>query len=120
MILVDTSVWVAFMNGSCPALAKALESGQVLCHPFILGELACGNLANRTQILHDLEHLPKAVVASHLEVLVMIEKNELNGKSIGWVDMHLLASTLLTSSKLWTLDKQLNSIAELLSCIYPI
>ena len=112
MILVDTSVWVSHFREGNAGLADLLINGEVACHPFIVGELACGNLKNRTAILSLLESLPTAVVAEHEEILTFIEGNQLMGKGLGYVDIHLLASALLTRVSIWTLDKRLEQIAD--------
>ena len=112
MILVDTSVWVDHFRGANPALSEVLGGALVLTHPFVIGELACGSLSNRTRILADLNALPLAVSATHEEVLRLIEQRELWGRGIGWIDGHLLASALLSNCELWTLDRQLHQAAD--------
>ena len=113
MILVDASVWIDHLRQSDHALVQALEAGQVLVHPFIVGELACGNLANRRQVLNLLQALPQAPVASHEEVLGFIERRQLMGRCIGYVDVHLLASVALEgTSTLWTRDRLLAVVAR--------
>ncbi len=107
MILVDTSVWVAHFRNGAVGLDTSLTDGQVVCHPFIIGELACGNLKNRSQILSLLAKLPLARFADHEEVMHLIEKYHLMGKGLGYIDVHLLASALLTNISLWTHDKRL-------------
>lgn len=107
MILADTSVWVAHLRSGSPDLARALDEGEVLGHPHVIGELACGNLRNRKEILSLLTDLPQAIQATHQEALECIERNRLQGKGLGWTDVHLLASALLTPSRLWTLDAAL-------------
>jgi len=112
MTLVDTSVWIAHFRKGGPQLGKLLRETSVLVHPFIVGELACGNLKNRTHILRDLEALPSAVFATHEEVMRLIEDRKLWGLGIGWVDAHLLASALLSKCALWTLDARLARAAH--------
>lgn len=113
MILVDTSVWIDHLHRGVPALVEALDSGAVLTHPFVIGELACGNLRRREEILSLLGALPRATVATHEEVLVLIEQRELMGRGLGYVDAHLLASVTLTDgARLWTTDKRLAAIAN--------
>lgn len=107
MILVDTSVWVAHLRKGGVGLADFLTKALVLVHPFVVGELACGDLRNRARILSDLEALPSAVSATHEEVVELIEDRKLWGLGIGWVDVHLLASALLSHCQLWTLDRNL-------------
>lgn len=112
MILVDTSVWVDHFRSKTNHLSELLESNRVLIHPLIIGELACGNLKNRAQILKLLSRLTFAPSASHDETLYFIEKNKLMGKGVGYIDVQLLASTALeTGAKLWTNDKRMKGIA---------
>jgi len=113
VILVDTSVWVSHFRAHNQTLARLLESGQTLTHPFVIGEIALGNLRERSVVLHDLALLPCANVASEAEVLHFISRNSLFGIGIGYVDVHLLASVRLRSgNRLWTLDKHLRAAAE--------
>jgi predicted nucleic acid-binding protein len=118
MVLVDTSVWVSHLRESHDDLANLLNDGEVACHPFIVGELACGNLKNRTIILSLLETLPMAAAVEHEEVLSFIERRRLMGKGLGYVDVHLLASAVLSRLSLWTLDKKLGQVAEMLRLRY--
>lgn len=111
MILVDTSVWIEHLRRGSERLQALLYDEQVLCHPFIIGELACGTLRNRQEILSLLSALPEARVAEHEEVLHLVEGRHLYGRGLGWVDAHLLASALLTKCTLWTLDKPLRKVA---------
>lgn len=107
MVLVDSSVWVRHLRAGESGLEILLNDGRVVCHPFIVGELACENLKNRTEILSLLRCLPMARQAEHEEVLQFIESNQLMGTGIGYVDAHLLASAVLTAIPFWTLDKKL-------------
>lgn len=119
MILVDTSVWVDHLRAGDAALGERLNHSQVLMHPFVLGELACGNLRSRGEVLRLLKALPQAIVASDEEVLFFIERNALMGRGIGYVDAHLLAAVALGgSTQLWTRDKRLRSVAEALNLAY--
>ena len=111
MILVDTSVWIEHLRAGSDRLRTLLFDEQVLCHPFIVGELACGTLRNQQEILGLLSALPEARVAEHDEVLHLVEGRHLYGRGLGWVDAHLLASALLTRCTLWTLDKPLRKAA---------
>lgn len=116
MILVDTSVWVDHLRKGGSALPQFLDAGEVLSHPFVIGELALGYLEPRGPILEALQKLPSAVVASHLEVLQFIEQHRLFERGVGYVDVHLLASTRLTASAtLWTRDKRLFDAAKRLA-----
>jgi len=118
MVLVDTSVWVSHFRKGNIELADLLHDGEVAIHPFVVGELACGNLKNRTLILSLLKSLPMGVEAEHEEVLAFIEKNRLMGKGLGYVDAHLITSAVLTGVSLWTLDKRLGQVAYLLHRSY--
>jgi len=119
MILVDTSVWVDHLRDGTPALAAALEQGRVLTHPFVLGELACGNLKNRGEVLQLLGELPAAPMATDPEALDFIERRALMGRGIGYVDVHLLASVALAgTAQLWTRDKRLAAVAADLKLAY--
>ncbi len=112
MILVDTSVWIEHLRLASAILAELLEAGEVLGHPFVLGELALGNLRQRNDVLRMLRKLPQATSASHGEVLQLINREVLFGRGIGYVDAHLLAATRLTvGSKLWTRDRRLHAVA---------
>jgi len=112
MTLVDTSVWVEHLRRGNARMKGLLSAGQVLCHPFVLGELACGNLQKRRQVLALLTALPAAQLASHDEVLHLVDTYQLFGRGLGWVDVHLLASALLSKCGLSTLDKPLATAAE--------
>jgi len=111
-LLADTSVWVDHLRRGNRELARALEDERVVTHPFVIGELACGNLANRAEVLDLLQRLPSATVASHEEALAFVERRKLMGRGIGWVDVHLLASATLSDDvELWTLDARLARVA---------
>jgi predicted nucleic acid-binding protein len=112
MILADTSVWVDHLRKRDAALVHLLDKSEIVIHPFIVGELALGNLRHRQTVLETLNLLPSAVVASHEETLEFIEKNQLQGFGIGYVDAHLLAATRLTAgATIWTRDRKLHSAA---------
>lgn len=106
-MLVDTSVWVDHLRKGNARLESALETSEVWCHPFVQGELACGNLGNREGILSLLEALPLAPMMSHAEALSLVESRMLMGQGLGWVDVNLLGSALLAGITLWTLDQRL-------------
>lgn len=112
MILVDTSVWVDHLHAGDHTLVRLLENRQVLVHPFVIGELALGNIRRRANLLAELQNLPQARAASDQEVLRFIELHELFGLGIGYVDAHLLAAVRLTAgATLWTRDKRLLAVA---------
>lgn len=119
MTLADTSVWVDHLRRSRHGLAALLEDDEVLCHPFVVGELACGSLANRDRFLRLLSALPRAVVAEHEEVVRLVDDRRIHGRGLGWVDMHLLASSILEGCALWTLDKRLEAVASELGVAVP-
>jgi predicted nucleic acid-binding protein len=118
MVLVDTSVWVAHFREGNDRLRAALDKGEVLSHPFVIGELACGNLENRREILDLLQSLPRAAAVSDEEVRRFIELRRLMGIGLGYIDVHLLASALVTGVPLWSLDRTLHKTAERLSVSY--
>jgi len=118
MVLVDTSVWVSHLRHGNEDLQKLLYEGEVVSHPFIVGELACGNLKNRHEILTYLQSLPMAILAEDEEVLKFIENNQLMGKGLGYIDVHLIASAVLTNVLLWTLDKTLDKFTEKIGINY--
>jgi predicted nucleic acid-binding protein len=116
MILVDTSVWIDHLRSRDAVLESLLEAGHVLTHPFVIGELACGNIKYRETILSLLKDLPAAMTATDDEALLYIEKHTLMGIGIGYIDIHLLASVALTGAAgLWTRDKRLLLAAESLA-----
>lgn len=112
MILVDTSVWVDHLRASDSRLFALLQAGQVLAHPFVIGEIALGHLNRRQMVLSDLARLPQAVVARDDEVLHFIERSGFAGTGLGYIDVHLLASAqLLPGTALMTRDKRLRDAA---------
>jgi len=112
MVLVDTSVWIDHLRNGVTLLEDLLSSGDVTIHPFVIGELACGNLSNREEILSLLSALPTVKLATHSEVLHLVEKHGLSGRGLGWIDVHLLASALLSGVALWTVDRRLKVMLE--------
>jgi predicted nucleic acid-binding protein len=106
-VLVDTSVWIDHFRRGNARLEAILHAGEVRTHPFVVGELACGNLVKRDEVLQLLRSLPEVVAATNDEVLEFVERNRLMGAGIGWIDAHLLASTVLTPTSLWSLDAKL-------------
>jgi hypothetical protein len=116
MILVDTSVWIDHFRVGDKGLIEILNGNEVSIHPFVIGELACGNLQNRSEVLALLNDLPKIPVASDEEVLFFIERHKLMGRGIGYIDAHLLAASVLAElTRIWSCDKRLNQIAKSLN-----
>ena len=119
MILVDTAVWIDHFRDRSSVLAELLERGEVLGHPWVTGELALGCLRGRVEILRLLGHLPQATVATAAELLAFIERHELFGLGIGYVDAQLLAATMLTDdAQLRTSDRRLSKAAERVGAVY--
>lgn len=118
MVLADTSVWISHFRTGNTHFFELLEEGQVISHPFVVGELACGALEPRGQILGDLRRLPPAKTATDEEVLDLIERHHLWGTGLGFIDVHLLTSALLSHAPLWTNDKHLKAAAQVLDVAY--
>jgi len=110
--LVDTSVWVDHFRRGNVKLQHLLAEGTVLTHPFVIGELACGSIKNRHEVLGLLTALRHASLAEHDEVLEMLHRKQLFGRGLGWIDAHLLASAVLSQAVLWTLDRPLNNASQ--------
>jgi predicted nucleic acid-binding protein len=120
MILVDTSVWVRHFRMGDKKLAGFLDDGEVACHSFILGEVACGNLKHRSEVLSLLKALPSVPVAEDDEVMLLLEREKLYGKGMGWIDAHLLGSALLGDCALWALEASLKRAAAHLRVGYSL
>lgn len=114
MILVDTSIWIDHIRRPNSRVIGLLDAQQVCVHPWVVGELACGNLADRANTLYLLRSQPQVAVASDDEVLFFIEKHGIAGKGVGYLDMHLLAAAALGGVKIWTRDRRLREVAALL------
>jgi predicted nucleic acid-binding protein len=113
VILADTSVWVDHLRVADKTLMRQLNAGMILGHPFVMGEIALGNLQRREVILGALSDLPQASVATDAEVLSFVDRHALLGRGVGYVDVHLLAAVQLTAgARLWTHDKRLQGVAE--------
>jgi predicted nucleic acid-binding protein len=112
MVLVDTSIWIDHLRHSDSGLASLLEGGDAVCHPLVIGELACGHLHPRREILHRLALLPSATMARHPEVLAFIEAHRLSGLGLGFIDMHILAAAKLDGLRVWSRDKAMRAAAE--------
>jgi len=113
MICVDTSVWIDHFRRSNNELIELLNAGDVCVHPFIIGEISCGHLKYREEILDALKQLPQLHPATHEDCLKLIEENKLYGKGIGFVDVHLLAACKLSNAVLMTYDKTLSKLSHL-------
>ena len=120
MILADTSVWIEHLRYGESRLRAALEAERILMHPFVIGELACGNLRDRDEVLDLLARLPSAPMATEREAHALLDRHALAGRGIGWIDVHLLAATALAApARLWTLDRRLATVAEKLKLHMP-
>ncbi|WHZ27940.1 MAG: hypothetical protein OJF51_002738 [Nitrospira sp.] len=115
-ILVDTSVWIDHLRNNSPALQRLLDNDLVVCHPLVIGEIACGNMKHRSEVIESLAVLPTTPIIEYQEVLTFIETHKLFGQGLGWIDIHLLASTMLQHVTLWTLDQPLRNAARRLRC----
>lgn len=114
MILVDSSVWIDHFRRGNAQLSAFLEQRLVIMHPMVCGELACGNLRDRRSTIRMLEQLPSIMVAGDDEALRLIEHHRLMGRGLGWIDVHLLASSIIDGTPLWTLDRVLEQVAKTL------
>src|ERR1700674_4550545 len=111
-MLVDTSIWVEHLRHGQLGLVSLLHRAEVQCHPFIIGELACGSISRRSEILQLLRRLPSVLVLENDEVMTFVERHRLTGRGVGWVDVHLLASAAFESVLLWSADRRLAAIAR--------
>ena len=118
MVLVDTSVWVAHLRRGDPRLETLLLDGEVACHPFIIGELACGAVKNRREVLALLQALPATRVAEPDELLLFVERQRLVRWKLGLIDAHLLAAARLTQTPLWTFERGVRAAAAALNIAY--
>lgn len=118
MVIVDTSVWVTYLREGSPRLEELLFNAEVVCHPFVIGELACGNIKNRNEILSLLQSLPMVPTLVLDELLYFIERNQLMALGVGLVDVHRLASARVSGISLWTSHKRLESAATRLGVAY--
>ena len=118
MILLDTSVWIDHLRRSDRTVVQILESGFAAVHPFVIGELACGNLRSRAEVLGLLQSMPMIGTVTDDEVLHLIESRHLMGQGIGYVDAHLLAATTIDGALLWTRDRRLRDFATSLNIAY--
>ena len=119
MVLIDTVVWIDHLQSNDEHLSMLLENEQIVMHPMVIGELAMGNLANRQRTLEDFAKLPEISVATHEEVLYLIDNNRLMGTGIGYVDANLLASVIAYGdTKLWSRDRRLNEAAAMFDIVH--
>ena len=119
MILADTSVWINHLRSEDLSLASLLDRNEILVHPMVIGELACGNIRDRADVMRLLRGLPRVLVATHDEVLFLIESHRFTGLGIGFVDAHLLASVaMMPPTRLWTNDRRLMELADELGVAY--
>ena len=118
MILVDTSVWIDHFHHSDEDLRELLLSNQVCIHPYILGELSCGNISNRKEVLSLLRTLRRIDLVLDEEVFTLMEQRNLYGKGLGFIDIHLLASAMIHHLPIWTRDKSLRLVAGQLGISY--
>ena len=110
MVIVDTSIWINHLRKGDKHLEKLLLDAAVICHEFVIGELACGNLKNRDEIITLLQSLPHSPTVTHQEFLYFIDNLQLMGRGIGFVDVHLLASAQLAKLQIWTADNKLRAV----------
>jgi len=118
MVLVDTSIWVDHLRKGNRHLEKLLLDSEVVCHAYIIGELACGNFKNRLEILTLLQSLPSTPTINLDEYLYFVDQNHLYGLGIGFVDINLLASAKLSNIPIWTIDKKLREATVNLKVLY--
>jgi predicted nucleic acid-binding protein len=107
VLLADTSVWIDHFRRGNATLVTSLNDGQVATHPFVIGELACGQLHARRKILSLLAGLPASSEVTHEEAMLFADTHHLYGRGLGWIDIHLLASVAISNIALWTLDRRL-------------
>lgn len=111
-------MWIDHLRTDSPTLQRLLDQDLVLCHPLVIGELACGNLKHRSEVLGSLAMLPPAPTIEYEELLSFIDTHKLFGQGLGWIDVHLLASAVLERVTLWTLDASLRQAAKKLRCSF--
>jgi hypothetical protein len=113
-MLVDTSVWIDHVRRPEPKLIALLDENDVQIHPYVIGELACGHLGPRDELTVLIQHLPSLPAVDHEEALIFLDRHALHGRGVGWIDLHLLASTMLANATLWTRDRRLSAVAHAL------
>ena len=121
MILADSSVWIDHLIVEDPHLVSMLDQQEILIHPMVIGELACGNMRDRADMMRLFRRLPKILAASHDEVLFLIEYHQMMGRGIGFIDAHLLAAAVMSApTQLWTKDRRLMALASELGVAYGL
>lgn len=118
MILADSSIWIEHFRSPVREIVELAEKRLLYCHLSVIGELACGNLSDRKKTLQFLKELYRAPIARNDDVLEFIEVHRLSGRGIGFIDVHLLASTSIMGGRLWTRDRRLKEAAENLGLSY--
>jgi predicted nucleic acid-binding protein len=121
VVLVDASIWIRFLAGAEPYsnnLDRLLSNDEVLGHDFVYGELLIGDRGGRTKLLADYKVMRQAVLVANHEVVEFVRHQKINGRGIGWIDAHLLASAIVASSRLWTADRPLAAVAQDLGAAY--
>ena len=122
MVLVDTSVWIRFLAGREPyagELDRLLSNDEVLGHDFVYGELLIGDRGGRTKLLETYKAMRQAEPLANIEVVEFVRHRRLNGRGIGWIDAHLLASAIVVRSTLWTADHPLDAVAQEIGVAWP-
>jgi predicted nucleic acid-binding protein len=123
MVLVDTSVWIRSLSGREPfisELKRLLNSDQVVCHELVYGELLIGDRGGRKKTLADIDRMYQTTLIPHMEVVAFVEKWKLHGRGVGWIDVHLLASAVVSGAKLWTADPRLSALADEFAVDYRV
>ncbi len=118
MVLVDTSIWIQHLRYGSKDLEYLLDESIVVCHPFVIGELSCGSIGNRDEILTLMQALPRVTALDDREILYFIDENLLMGRGIGLIDVHMLASCRIAQCLLWTADKKLFTVASEMSLAF--
>jgi predicted nucleic acid-binding protein len=123
MVLVDTSVWIRFLSNRAPYAAeldRLLNRDEVAGHEFIYGELLIGDRGGRKKLLSAYEKMHQVVMLPHHDVVSFVHARKLNGRGVGWLDVHLLASAIVGRMQLWTVDVNLSSLAKELNIAFEL
>jgi predicted nucleic acid-binding protein len=121
MVLVDTSIWIRFLAGTEPyasGLDRLLSGDEVLGHDFVYGELSVGDRGGRVKLLASYKVMRQAASVAHAEVVEFVRSRKINGRGIGWIDAHLLASAVVAPSTFWTADRPLAAVAQDIGVAY--